>query len=232
MASWYLLNTIKFNSSQAGVNTPVLLEAGKLIDDTKYSTTAIKAAGGVLAPSTDVAATAAALIATASRKGGQADQSPATLLDLTMVSAVAEQANANALTALSKAAAGNRAATTAAAGATVAAGAAICAAVAFTPTFSGKLLVRAYVSIQALAAATTFTPILVQAATTVVAPAQYLGAVANTIPGNFYLEYEVDGLTVGTPVTFHFTSTAGDATVTLGNGSTGIAARLMVQELP
>jgi hypothetical protein len=221
MATWYLLNTIKFNSSQSGINTPTLLEGGKLIDDTKYNLTAIKAAGGVVVPSTDAAATAASLLCATARHGGQGDQSPATLLDLLMIAAVAGQSNASS---------DSRVKSTRVAGSTVAAAAAIVPAITFTPAFSGKLKITAWASPEALASG-TFTPVLKQATVAIAAPAQYTGS-ADAVPGNVYVDVEVDGLTVGTAYTFNFVTTTGDATVTLGNGSTGIAASMTVQELP
>jgi hypothetical protein len=200
---------------------PTLLQAGTEINDALYSTTQIAAAGGILVPSTDAAAAAAALIAQKRQKQGEGDASSATLLDLIMLAAVAGEANSSSA---------SRKSSSAAAGATVAAGAAIVPAISFTPTFSGKVLVRAWMSAEALATG-TFTPVLKEGSTTIVAPAQYTGS-ADAVPANVYIEQEVDGLTVGTAVTFNLTTTAGDATVTLGNGSTGIAARMTVQELP
>src|SRR5580704_11540323 len=55
MATWYLLNCIK----QRGTNGTTWLLAGEYIDDTQVSTAPILAAGGVLVPSTNAAATAA-----------------------------------------------------------------------------------------------------------------------------------------------------------------------------
>jgi hypothetical protein len=219
MALWILLNTVKFASSGVGAAIPTLLEAGKTIDDTKYNLTAIKAAGGVVVPSTDAGAAAAAVIAKYLRAGGQGDQSPATLLDLTMVAAIAGEANASQATRLRS---------TATAGGTVAAAAAIVPAIAFAPTFSGKLHVRAWVSFAALASGIV-TPVLKQGSTVKAAAAPSSGTGG---PLNTYLEVEVTGLTVGTPVTFNFTTTAGDATATLGTGSTGISASMEIVERP
>lgn len=215
MATWYLLNTIKFK----GPTGPMLLKAGKLIDDTQISLSLVAAAGGVYVPSSDAAAAAAALIANKRSKQGEADQAPATLLDLLVLAAVAGEGNASA---------NSRTSTTKAAGATVAAAAAICPDIAFTPAFSGKVLVKGFASFEALGAGVV-TPIVKQGATTLVALAPSSGTGG---PLNYSFETEVDGLAVGTSVTFTFHTTAGDATVTLGAGATGIAARFTVQELP
>jgi len=125
----------------------------------------------------------------------------------------------------------NRVSTNGAAGATVAAGAAISAACTITPKTSGTVKVRAWVSAQGLGAGATFTPVLKQGTTTIAAPAQHNGA-ATTFPYNAWVELEVTGLTVGTAVTFNWVSTAGDGTVTLGNGATGKASGLTVEEKP
>jgi len=215
MATWILLNTTKFNASSG----PVLLPAGKTIDDTKYNLTLIKAAGGIVVPSTDSIAAAAALIAQKRIKQGLANESQDSLLDLTMIAAVAGEANAAHV---------SRSFTTKAAGQTVAAGAAISAAVTYTPTFSGKLNVWAWASFQALGAGIV-TPVLKQGSTAICAPAPSAGTGG---PLNYYVEFETAALPLGTAVTFNWTTTAGDATVTLGNGATGIAARLQVEERP
>jgi hypothetical protein len=217
MATWYLVNSTRFK----GPTGPIVLAAGKLIDDTKYNLTQIQAAGGVVVPSSNAVAAAASLIAQKRQKQGEGNNPPASLLDLVMVAAVLGDVSSSAT---------SRTSSQALAGATVAAGAAIVPAIAFTPTFSGKVLVRAWANIEALAAG-TFTPVLKEGATVIAAPAQYTGA-AGAPPYQVYVEQEVDGLTIGTSVTFSFVTTAGDALVTLGNGATGIAARMTVQELP
>lgn len=208
MAKWLLLNTIKFKNGQGG---DVLLTSGKTIDDTIYSLAQIRAAGGSFVSANDAAASLYAPIAGTRKKQGQASE----LIDAMMLAAAAMGATAS-----------NRVRTTGAAGATVAAAAAICTAVTFTPQFSGKLLVRAWASFAALGAGVV-TPIVQQGSTTVLAFAQSSGTGG---PINFHGEVELTGLTLGTPVTINFVTTAGDATVTLGHGATGIAAALEVTE--
>ena len=217
MAKWILLNTTKFK----GPTGPVLLDGGKTIDDTLFGLSQIQAAGGVVVPFTDALAATAATLATKRAKQGLANSPQGALVDLLLIAAVAGEANASAA---------SRKRSTRAAGATVAAAAAIVPAIAFTPTFSGKVLVRAWCSVEGLASG-TFTPVLNQGSTTIAAPAQYTGLTGGN-PDDVYVEVEVTGLTLGTPVTFNFVTTTGDATVTLGNGSTGIAASMEVIERP
>lgn len=53
-------------------------------------------------------------------------------------------------------------------------------------------------------------------------------AFANLVSG--MLETSVTGLVTGDQMVFHFTTTAGDASITLGHGSTGSAASLSASE--
>lgn len=214
MALWYLVNGTRLK----GPTGAVYLRAGELIDDTKgFSVATINAAGGILAPNTyPTVAAQAAFVQQRVRRGGLAE----TDADRIMMAAYSADFVATQQ---------NRSIQTNAAGQTVAAGATIVPNVVFTPKVSGKVKIMAWVSIQALAAG-TFTPVLKQGATTIVAPAKTTGAASQT-PTHLYIEHEVDGLTIGQAVTFSFVTTAGDATVTLGNGATGISGRMEVQEM-
>ena len=207
MATWYLLNTIKFK----GPAGDTLLDAGKLIDDTKYNLALIRSAGGQVVPSSNAAAAAAATIAQVRGRQGQDQQ----IIDALMCAAAAVGGDPS-----------NRKRSTGAAGATVAAAAAIVPAIAFVPVFSGKLLIRAWASFAALGAGVV-TPVLSQGATAIAAPAVSSGTGG---PLNYYAEAEVTGLTLNASVTFNWTTTAGDATVTLGHGATGIAASMEILE--
>lgn len=209
MATWYLLNTIKLR----GPNGVSVLSAGELINDQFTLLSAILAAGGQVAPSGSASVAAAAVIAQKKKKQGAS----AAELNAIMLAAVpAPEAN--------------RTNTTSVAGATVAAAAAIAPNNTFTPVSTGKARVRAWVNLAALAAG-TFRALVKQGATTIGALAAVTGA-ASQAPFSGYVEFEVTGLALYTPVTFSFVSTAGDATVTLGAGATGPAAGLSVQELP
>ncbi len=68
MATFYVLNTIKFKDTQ-GAN---LVFAGSLVDSTIDNTTGMQAAGAVLAASSDTSVAAAALIAQKRKKQGAA----------------------------------------------------------------------------------------------------------------------------------------------------------------
>lgn len=209
MATWYLLNTIKLR----GPNGVSVLSAGELINDQFTLLSAILAAGGQVAPSGSASVAAAAVIAQKKKKQGAS----AAELNAIMLAAVpAPEAN--------------RTNTTSVAGATVAAAAAIAPNNTFTPVSTGKARVRAWVNLAALAAG-TFRALVKQGATTIGALAAVTGA-ASQAPFSGYVEFEVTGLALYTPVTFSFVSTAGDATVALGAGATGPAAGLSVQELP
>lgn len=210
MATWYLLNTTKYK----GPAGDTLLDGGKLIDDTKYNLPLIIAAGGSVVPSGDAAATKAAAIAAVRGRQGQSVE----LIDTLMLAAVLSEVQQGQF---------NRLRSTNAAGNTVAAAAAISPNIAFTPTFSGKVLVRVWASFAANAG--TVKPLVKQGATTVAALAI---SVATDGPVNYYAEVEVTGLALGTAVTFSFVTTAGDAVMTLGNGATGIAASMEVAERP
>jgi hypothetical protein len=220
MATWFLLNSIKFH----GVNGAFWRLAGETINDALEPTAPIAAAGGILVPTSNAAAAAA--VGTAQNPGPVIKYRKYvgeewSRLDALMIAAVlGAVVNEEANTQFSNGAAG----------ATVAAGAAISPNVVFTPKSSGNVRIFAWASFVALASGTC-TPLLKQGATTLAAPAQLTGA-ASQGPYDPSLELEVTGLVVGTPVTFSWVTTAGDATVTLGHGSTGSASGLAVTEHP
>jgi hypothetical protein len=207
MATWYLLNTIRVK----GPNGVSVLQAGELINDQFTQLSLIASAGGQVGPSSSAALAAASVIALKKRKQG----APVREIDAIML-AVNPGDNYLFSTAL--------------AGATVAAAAAIVTALTFTPVATGKVRVRCYAALAPLGAG-TFTPIVKQGATTIIAPGQLTGA-ASQSPNNVAGETVVTGLTLYAPVVFSFVSTAGDATVTLGHGAAGAAAGLFLEELP
>lgn len=211
MATWYLLNCIRFK----GPAGATVLSAGDQFNDAVTPLAPMQAAGAVFAPTSNAnVATAAALAQQRKRGGAQ----PGELNSIMLAAAIIPSVTAERKTSQG------------AAGATVAAGAAIAPAISFTPSFSGKLLIRAWASIQGLTSG-TFTPILKVGTTTVAAPAQYTGE-STTFPRDVFIEVEVDGNTVGSAETISFVTTAGDATVTLGHGSTGAGAGMSVTEVP
>jgi hypothetical protein len=214
MATWILCNCVKFNQNDVG---PLFLSAGDTIDDTKQNLSQIQAAGGVVVASSDAIVAAAQVIALKRRKGG----APTEELDRLMLAASAQSLR-NAAQSLKT--------STSAAGATVAAAAAIVPNIVFTSKSSTKVKIKFWASAQGLGAGATFTPVVKQATTTIAAPAQYTGA-ATTFPYNVVGEVYAT-VVVGTASTFSFVSTAGDGTVTLGNGATGIAASMTVEEVP
>lgn len=210
MATWYLLNTIRFKAPNgSGVS---VLKAGSLINDAQTPLANVIGAGGRIVPASNASAAAAALIAQGSALEG--DARPGVLTDIMLAGMMTN---------------GNRFTETVLAGATVAAAAAICPAIVFTPVASGRVRVKAWASLAPLAAG-TFTPLLKQGTTVLAAPGQVTGA-ASQSPYTTIVDFEVDGLTPLTAYTFSFVSTAGDATVTLGHGSTGVAASFTVEEL-
>jgi hypothetical protein len=220
MAKWFLLNNIKFR----GPNGASWLLAGETIDDTLQPTAPITAAGGVLVPTSNAAAAAA--VGTAQNPGpvikarkyiGEEYQQLNALMLAAVLGAVVNEGS-------------NVASSQAVAGGTVAAAAAITPNVVFTPKSSGNATVLVWFSFAPLASG-TIRPVVKQGATTIGAFGTYTGA-AGANPYNGYLELELTGLVVGTPVTFSFVTTAGDATATLGTGSTGQAAGMSVTEHP
>ena len=209
MASWFLLNTIRLK----GPNGVSVLQAGELINDQFTQLSLIRSAGGQVGPSGNTALAAASVIALKKRKQGAP---PAETNAIMLAAAPAPSANHLDSTAL--------------AGATVVAAAAIVTALTFTPVSTGKVRVRCYAALAPLGAG-TFTPIVKQGATTIIAPGQQTGA-ASQSPNNVSGETVVTGLALYTPVVFSFVTTAGDATVTLGNGAAGAAAGLFLEEVP
>jgi hypothetical protein len=212
MALWILLNTTRVR----GTNGTSWIVASETINDAYTPTAPILSAGGILVPATNAAAAAAAVLGQALKKQGA---QPAQI-DALMIGSVA-----GALASM-----GSVESSSAVAGSTVAAGAAISPNVTFTPQSSGNATVRAWASFAALSAG-TITPVVKQGATTIAAAAQYTGA-AGANPDNVQITLDVTGLTPGTAYTFAFDTTAGDATATLGHGSTGAAAGLSVTEHP
>lgn len=122
----------------------------------------------------------------------------------------------------------NRSQSFATAGSVVLAGGAISTTVGLTPVSSGKILVSAWLSYAAPAASGTARALVTstQASTTVTR-----AVLAPTIGGGAVV-LEVDGFTVGVPMTWSFVTVAGDASITLGTGASGAGAGLSVQELP
>lgn len=215
MAKWRMINSLRVTLGSPAA--PTFFTAGDLIDDSVQPTAPITNAGGIIAPDSDAIINTAALAAQKLKRAGQ----PWELCDGLMAAAFASASYGKAQ---------NRAVSTRAAGQTVAAAAAIVPNISFTPKSSGKILIRAWASVQGFAAG-TFTPVVKNGSTVIAAPAQYTGAATN-FPCNVMVEIEVDGLTVGTAVTLSFVSTAGDATVTLGNSNVGIGAQMTVVEVP
>lgn len=209
MATWYLLNTIRFkNPNGNGVS---VLKAGELINDAQTPLANVLSAGGRVVPATNTSAVAASAIAWKRSLQGSEHED----LDAIMLASMTSGAN--------------RVAESVVAGTTVAAAAAICPAISFTPVGSGKVRIKAWASLAALAAG-TFTPLIQQGSTTLAAPGKLTGAAGQT-PYNLAVDFELDGLTPLTAYTFNFVTTAGDATVTLGAGVAGVAAQFSVEEL-
>src|ERR1019366_5075949 len=169
MATWYLLNTIRVK----GPNGVSVLQAGELINDQFTQLSLIRSAGGQVGPSGSASLAAASVIALKRKQGA-----PVKEIDSIMQSAsTAPQANHLDSTAL--------------AGATVAAAAAIVTALTFTSISTGKVRVRCYAALAPLGAG-TFTPIVKQGATTIIAPGQQTGA-ASQSPNNVSGETLVTG---------------------------------------
>lgn len=122
----------------------------------------------------------------------------------------------------------NRVQETSADGTTITAGNPIVPNVSFTAVKTGKVRVSAWLTSNAPGSSGTYRPTLSvhQGMTTVTAAA--MGAL--TTGGACVFEF--DGLAVGTVATFAFGTTAGDASVTLGTGSLGFGAGMLVEELP
>jgi len=213
MASWYLLNTTRMK----GPNGATVLSAGELINDALTPTAPILSAGGQLVPSTNAAAAAGAVIATKKKKQG----AQPTEIDAIMIAAVAASSSNEG---------GNVASSQAVAGGTVVAAAAITPNVAYTPKSSPNATVKSFFSFAPLASG-TIRVLLKQGATVIAALGTYTGA-AGAPPFNGSISLEVTGLVPGTAATFSLVTTAGDATATLGTGSTGAAAGLSVTEHP
>jgi hypothetical protein len=212
MATWILINSVKYNPGGGGTS---FLSAGEIIDDTKLNLTKIKAAGGVVSQSSDLIVSAAQKIAAKLKKEGQEDKE----LDRIMLAAYALSSHHNEVDTLTS---------SGACGATVAAAAAIVPAISFTPQSTGRLRIRFWANFAGFGAGVV-TPLVKQAATTIAAPAQYTGQA--TVPYNVSGEVIVSGLAIGTAVSFSFVTTAGDATVTIGAGATGIGAGMTVEEM-
>lgn len=221
MATWYLLNTIRFGTSGVGAS---ILTAGRLIDDTKTSLAAIQNAGGMVAPSTyPSVASQAAIVNGLLKRGGNVGVDQREADNLMMAAFGVDQLGMEQ----------NRGTSDNAAGNTVAAAAAIAPAVTVTPKYSGKLRIRGTCSVQNFAAG-TFRPIVTRTPTgggavTVYSHATYTGS-ATSFPRDVVFEVEITGLPLGTAQTFAFVSTAGDAQVTLG-GTGGNSAHLVVEEV-
>jgi hypothetical protein len=215
MATWYLLNTIRFK----GPSGPALLKAGTLIDDAVRSLTDIQNAGGCVAPSTypTVKANAAICQTLLARGGAEGLEFTGEADRIMMSSFLVDQQGIDQ----------NRVSSSGAAGATVAAGAAICPNLTITPKYSGKVVVEVDASFAALGAGVV-TPLVKQATTTIIALAASSGTGG---PLNYHMKLEITGLTLGTAVTFSFVTTGTDATVTLGAGATGKAANFRVAEV-
>ena len=110
-------------------------------------------------------------------------------------------------------------------GTSVAAGGNIAPAITFTPLRTGRVRLRAFATMQTGDGATT--PVLKQNGTVVFSFAQASSAVQLACPADFV----VAGLPLNTAVTFAFTTTAGDLSVTLGHGSTGSGSAFSVEEI-
>jgi hypothetical protein len=67
MATFILMNTVRLK----GASGPIVLTAGRTIDDAKTPTAPITAAGGVLAATADTSVAAAAVLAVKMKKGGR-----------------------------------------------------------------------------------------------------------------------------------------------------------------
>jgi hypothetical protein len=121
----------------------------------------------------------------------------------------------------------NRAQSTAVSGAVVAAAGAIVPTLTFTAVSSGKVRVTGFLSYAAPASSgTAHWAVQYHNGSSVVQVA--VGA-ATTSGGAFSIE--TDGLPIGTATTWNFVTLSGDASITLGTGSTVDAAALIVQEL-
>lgn len=144
-------------------------------------------------------------------------------LDYRLALAMAGSRRAIALLALSK----NRAFTTLVSGTVVPAGPIVAATV--TPKFTGKFKVS-WFSSWAAPGGGVVTPQITAAqglSTTVPAVASQTGTVQADWGGSM----EVDGFTLGVPVTFTLTTSGGDASITIGQGASAPGAGILVQEL-
>ncbi len=121
----------------------------------------------------------------------------------------------------------NRAFSSSVSGTVVAAAGAIVPGITITPVKTGKFRVSAWLSYAAPGSSGTARAALTATVGGVGSTKATLGP---TIGGGG-VDVELDGFTVGTPITFAWVTIAADSSVTLGEGSAGAGAGLMVQEL-
>lgn len=124
----------------------------------------------------------------------------------------------------------NRAVATTVSGTTVAAGTAM-VATTLTPQYTGKVRVSWFAS-WAAPGAVTVTPVLIEAPAGGSTHAFAAFAQTGNVVGDIGGAMELDGFAIGVAVGFTLNTTAGDGTITLGQGVATAGAGITVEELP